>query len=264
MTLTVNYIVVKYGGNAIAGATDADALAQFASDVVQLLKDGQQPVVVHGGGPQISELMAQRGKQPEFRSGLRVTDAETIDIVRTALMEHVNPQLVAAINADSPLAVGVSGEALVHARPRDPELGYVGDVAGVDASVLCDILDKGLIPIVAPLGTDAEGQTYNINADTVAGAIASALGAQRLVYLTDIEGLRRDVSDATSVIRDTTADELAGMLAEGIVSDGMIPKVQSCIDAVRAGVTQAHIVDGRIPHALQALFSEERIGTVVR
>ena len=264
MTPAVNCTVIKYGGNALAGATDADAAVQFASDVVQLHKDGQQPVVVHGGGPQISELMAQRGKQPEFRRGLRVTDAETIDIVRTALMEHVNPQLVAAINDGSPLAVGVSGEDLIHASARDPELGYVGDVAGIDASLLRDLLDKGLIPVVAPLGSDADGQTYNINADTVAGAIAASLGAQRLVYLTDIEGLRRDVSDATSLIRGTTADELASMLADGTIADGMIPKIQSCIDAVRAGVTQAHILDGRVPHALLTLFGQELIGTVVR
>ncbi|MEQ1872236.1 MAG: acetylglutamate kinase [Ilumatobacteraceae bacterium] len=257
-------VVVKYGGNALAGATESDAMDQFAFDVVQLHTQGLQPVVVHGGGPQISQLMAERGKQPEFRNGLRVTDAETIDIVRTALMEQVNPQLVAALNAHAPVAIGVSGEDVIRASARDPELGFVGDVARVDAPVLSDLLASGSIPVVAPLGTDVAGQTYNINADTVAGAIAAALGAQRLVYLTDIEGLRRVVTDATSLIRETTADELDSMLANGSIADGMIPKVQSCIDAVRAGVESAHIIDGRLPHALQTLFSDALIGTVVR
>ena len=269
MTHVVNCVVVKYGGNALAGATESDAMEQFAFDVVQMHGEGMQPVVVHGGGPQISQLMKERGKQPEFRNGLRVTDAETIDIVRTALMGQVNPQLVATINAHAPLAVGISGEAVIRATVRDPELGFVGDVASVDASALRDLLANGSIPVVAPLGNDDAGQTYNINADTVAGAIAAALGAERLVYLTDIEGLRRVVSDAASLIRETTADELEAMMAKGIFGAGMIPKAQSCIDAVRAGVQQAHILDGRVPHALQTLMSSEgpggeQIGTVVR
>ena len=264
MTQAVHYVVVKYGGNALAGATESDAMEQFASDVVHMHREGMQPVVVHGGGPQISQLMKDRGKQPEFRNGLRVTDAETIDIVRTALMGQVNPQLVSAINTHEPLAVGVSGERVVRASVRDPKLGFVGDVAGIDAAVLRELVAGGSIPVVSPLGTDDAGQTYNINADTVAGAIATALNAQRLVYLTDIEGLRRVVSDAASLIRETTADELEAMMADGIISEGMIPKVQSCIDAVRAGVQQAHILDGRVPHALLALFGDELIGTVVR
>jgi len=270
MNPVVNYtvdgeiVVVKYGGNALAGATESDAMEQFAFDVVQMHSDGMQPVVVHGGGPQISQLMKDRGKQPEFRNGLRVTDAETIDIVRTALMGQVNPQLVAAINAQGGSAAGLSGEDVIHAEIRDPELGFVGDVGAVEAMTFGHLLALGRIPVVAPLGTDWSGQTYNINADTVAGAIAAAIGARRLVYLTDIEGLRRVVSDAASLIRETTADELEAMMADGIIGEGMIPKVQSCIDAVRAGVQQAHILDGRVPHALQKLFSDELIGTVVR
>ena len=257
-------VVIKYGGNALAGATESDAVEQFAFDVVEMHRAGMQPVVVHGGGPQISQLMEQRGKVPEFRNGLRVTDAETIDIVRTALMGQVNPQLVAAINAHAPVAVGISGEDVVVATARDGALGFVGDVAAVDAKVLQDLLADGSIPVIAPLGNDAAGQTYNINADTVAGAIAGAIGAHRLVYLTDIEGIRRVVSDATSFIRETTADDLAAMLIDGSIGTGMIPKVQSCIDAVRAGVGQAHILDGRVPHVLRALLSDELIGTVVR
>lgn len=264
MSAAVHCIVVKYGGNALAGATESDAMEQFAGDVVQLHREGLQPIVVHGGGPQISQLMKERGKQPEFRGGLRVTDAETIDIVRTALMGQVNPQLVDAINAHGPLAIGVSGEDVVVASVRDPELGFVGDVAAVDVIALQALVAQGSIPVVAPLGNDAAGQTHNINADTVAGAIAAALGASKLVYLTDIDGLRRVVTDATSLIRETTADELAAMLTDGSIGTGMIPKVQSCIDAVRAGVEQAHILDGRVPHALRVLLTDELIGTVVR
>lgn len=264
MTTVVNYVVVKYGGNALAGASDADAMAQFALDVVQLHASGMQPVVVHGGGPQISALMELRGKQPEFRRGLRVTDAETIDIVRTALMGQINPQLVAAINLHAPVAVGISGEDIVLARERDADLGFVGDVVAVDDEVLRRLLAAGSIPVVAPLGSDATGQTYNINADTVAGAIAAALGAQRLVYLTDVNGLRRVVTDPTSLIRETTADELDVMLLDGTIASGMIPKVQGCVDAVRSGVQMAHILDGRVPHVLQALLTDEPIGTMVR
>ncbi len=260
----VNCTVIKYGGNVLAGASDADALAEFALDVVQLHRDGRNPVVVHGGGPQISELMALRGKQPEFRGGLRVTDAETIDIVRTALMTQVNPQLVTAINEHGPLAVGLSGEDLILANARDSELGFVGDVASIDTTVLHELLTERLIPIVAPLGKDDTGQTYNINADTVAGAIAASLGADTLIYLTDIEGLRRVVSDESSLIRHTTADELAAMLADGTVANGMIPKVQSCIDALRSGVDKAHILDGRIAHVVLDAFTDKPVGTVVQ
>jgi acetylglutamate kinase len=257
-------IVVKYGGSALVGATESEALEQFAHDVVQMHRLGLQPVVVHGGGPQISALMAERGTQPEFRNGLRVTDAETIEVVRAALMGQVNPRLVDAINAQGAPAVGVNGEDLIRACVRDPGLGFVGDVVAIDTPTLRELLADGSIPVVAPLGTDGAGQTYNINADTVAGAIAAALGAQRLVYLTDVEGLRRDVADATSLIRETTTDELDTMLAAGTIADGMVPKVQSCVAAVRSGVEQAHILDGRLPHVLQALVAEQEVGTVVR
>ena len=264
MSHAVNCTVIKYGGNALASASDDDVLAQFANDLVQLHHDGMNPVVVHGGGPQISELMAQRGKQPEFRGGLRVTDAETIDIVRTALMTHVNPQLVDAINVHGPLSVGVSGEGLILAKVRDPELGFVGDVASIDPTILHELLTERLIPVVAPLGKDETGQTYNINADTVAAAIAVAIRAATLIYLTDVDGLRRVVSDESSLIRHATAAELAAMLADGTIANGMIPKVQGCIDALHSGVGKAHILDGRVAHVLQEGFSGKDIGTVVR
>ena len=260
-------VVVKYGGNALAGASDGDALALFAQDIVLMHQVGMRPVVVHGGGPQINDLMTRLGKQAEFRNGLRVTDAETVDIVRMVLIGQVNPQLVAAINVHGPLAVGVSGEdaGLIRASARDATLGFVGDVESINPTILHSLLDEEFIPVVATIGTDAHGQAYNINADTVAGAIAEALGAEKLVYLTDIEGLRRVVDDAASLIRQTTPDELDALMADGTIAGGMIPKVESCVQAVRRGVRRAHILDGRIPHVLLLeVFTDEGIGTMVQ
>ncbi|MFT3854555.1 MAG: acetylglutamate kinase [Ilumatobacteraceae bacterium] len=259
-------VVVKYGGNALAGASEDDALALFAQDVVLMRQVGMRPVVVHGGGPQISDLMARLGKVTEFRDGLRVTDAETIDIARMVLIGQVNPQLVAAINVHGPLAVGVSGEdaGLIRATARDERLGFVGDVESINPTILLGLLDDGFIPVVATVGTDHSGQAYNINADTVAGAIAEALGAEKLVYLTDIEGLRRQVDDPASLLRQTTPDELDALKAQGIIAGGMIPKTDSCVHAVRNGVRRAHILDGRIPHVLLLeIFTDEGIGTMV-
>ena len=260
-------VVVKYGGNALAGASEGDALALFAQDIVLMHQVGMRPVVVHGGGPQINDLMQRLGKRAEFRNGLRVTDAETVDIVRMVLIGQVNPQLVAAINVHGPLAVGVSGEdaGLIRATARDPEMGFVGDVASINPTILTGLLDEEFIPVVATIGTDEHGQAYNINADTVAGAIAEALGAEKLVYLTDIEGLRRVIDDPSSLIRQTTPDELDALMADGTIAGGMIPKVESCVHAVRNGVRRSHILDGRIPHVLLLeVFTDEGIGTMVK
>ncbi|MGA1754777.1 MAG: acetylglutamate kinase [Ilumatobacteraceae bacterium] len=259
-------VVVKYGGNALAGTSDDDALAHFAQDVVLMRLVGLKPVVVHGGGPQISDLMDRLGKTAEFRNGLRVTDSETVDIARMVLIGQVNPQIVAAMNVHGRYAVGVSGEdaGLIRAVARDPELGFGGDVADVNPAILTRLLDDEFIPVVATIGTDENGQAYNINADTVAGAIAEALDAEKLVYLTDIEGLRRKVDDPSSLIRQTTPDELDGLMADGTIAGGMIPKVESCVHAVRQGVRRAHILDGRIPHVLLLeLFTDAGIGTMV-
>jgi acetylglutamate kinase len=259
-------VVVKYGGNALAGASESDALALFAQDIVLMRLVGLRPVVVHGGGPQISDLMKRLGKTTEFRNGLRVTDAETVDIARMVLIGQVNPQIVAAINVHGRFAVGVSGEdaSLITAQVRDPELGFVGDVKKINPGILERLLDDEFVPVVATIGTDADGQPYNINADTVAGAIAEALGAEKLVYLTDIEGLRREVDDPASLIRQTTPDELDGLMKDGTIAGGMIPKVESCVHAVRNGVKRAHILDGRIPHVLLLeLFTDAGVGTMV-
>lgn len=259
-------VVVKYGGNALAGATDDDALALFAEDLVLMRLVGLRPVVVHGGGPQISELLGKLGIASEFRNGLRVTDAATMDVVRMVLIGQVNPQIVSAINVHGNFAVGVSGEdgGLILAQAHESELGFVGDVERIDPSLLLKLLDEAFIPVVATVGVDADGQAYNINADTVAGAIAESLGAEKLIYLTDIEGLRRVVDDPTSLIRQTTPDELDELMTRGVVAGGMIPKVQSCVQAVRRGVRRGHILDGRIPHVLLLeLFSDAGVGTMV-
>ncbi|HEY2302947.1 MAG TPA: acetylglutamate kinase [Acidimicrobiales bacterium] len=277
-------VVVKYGGNALAGTPDGggagpsevddaattppvvSALASFAQDIVLMRAVGMNPLVVHGGGPQIGELMARLGKVPEFRNGLRVTDADTLDIARMVLVGKVNRDIVSAINVHGPIAVGVSGEdaGLILASQRSAELGYVGDVASVNPSILERLLAQQLIPVVATIGSDEAGQAYNINADTVAGAVAEALGAAKLIYLTDVQGLRRDREDGSTLISTVGADELASLLGDGTVGDGMIPKVAACLHAVRNGVALSHILDGRVAHALLLeLFTSQGVGTMV-
>ena len=259
-------MVVKYGGNALAGASENDAMSQFAKDIVLMHAVGIKPIVVHGGGPQISGMMKRLGKETEFRNGLRVTDAETVAIAQMVLSGQVNPQLVAAINVHGALAVGLSGAdaSLVKAQPLDPEMGFVGEVTEVNAEILKALLDDNFIPVLATIGVDDSGQAYNINADTVAGAVAEAVGAEKIIYLTDIEGLRSKVDDASSLIRQITSGELAALVSDGTIAGGMIPKVQSCIDAVNSGVARAHILDGRIPHVLLLeLFTDAGVGTMI-
>jgi acetylglutamate kinase len=256
-------VVVKYGGNAMV---DPDLGRHVADDVVLLRAVGLRPVVVHGGGPQISELMARLGKQAEFRDGLRVTDAETVDIARMVLVGKVNRDIVAAINVHGPLAVGLSGEdaGLITASARNAELGYVGDVAAVNPTILERLLAEDLIPVVSTIGSGPDGQAYNINADTVAGAVAVALGAEKAVFLTDVPGLLTDVDDVSSLVSSVTASELGAMIDDGRLSGGMIPKVAAALHAVRHGVGSAHLLDGRVPHVvLLELFSDEGIGTMI-
>ncbi len=259
-------VVVKLGGAAIDKELDR-ALAQ---DVLLLRSVGVRCVLVHGGGPQVDQLMKRMGKQPEFKDGLRVTDEETLDIVRMVLVGKVNRDLVGTINRealDEPVAVGVSGEdgGLLTAVPRDPSLGYVGDVGHVRASVLHRLLDEGLAPVVSTIGADASGQPYNINADEAARAIAVAMGAEKIVYLTAAPGLLEDVKDETSLVPRLTADELRERIESESVSAGMIPKLRACADAVEGGVGSAHIIDGRVPHVLLIeLFTDKGIGTMVK
>lgn len=255
-------VVVKYGGNALAGSE----VNSFAEDVVLLHSVGIKPVVVHGGGPQIGELLARLGKVTEFRDGLRVTDADTLDVARMVLVGKVNRDIVSAINVHGPLAVGLSGEdaKLITAGPHSEGLGFVGTVLAVDPTILHRLLAEDLVPVVATIGADETGQAYNINADTVAGAIAESLDAEKLVFLSDVEGIRADPSDPSSHIRRLTADHLAELLESGTTAGGMVPKAQACVRAVRGGVRRAHILDGRISHAiLLELFTDGGIGTMV-
>lgn len=256
-------IVVKFGGNAM---TDPELATRFAEDVVLLRSVGMRPVVVHGGGPQIGELMARLGKEPEFRDGLRVTDAETLDIARMVLVGKINRDIVSAINVHDTLAVGLSGEdaGLIVAEARDPALGFVGDVGAVNPGILDRLLAEDLIPVVSTIGADAEGQSYNINADTVAAAVAGSLGAEKLIYLTDVPGLLRDVDDPSSLISRLDLASLEALVASGEIAGGMIPKLDGCVAAVRAGVRAAHILDGRQPHVLLLeLLTDAGVGTMI-
>jgi acetylglutamate kinase len=256
-------VVVKYGGHAMEDPALADL---FAQDVVLMRLVGMNPVVVHGGGPQISDLMRRLGKEPEFIEGLRVTDSETVDIARMALVGTVNREIVASVNRHGSLAVGLSGEdaGLIRVDPREERFGFVGDVRHIDPSILERLIREELIPIIATMGVDDAGQHYNVNADMVAGAIAAALDAEKLVYLTDVSGLYRDFSDTSSLVSAIDVAGLQALIDSGALADGMIPKVQSCMDALRGGVRRAHILDGRTPHALLLeFFTREGIGTMV-
>jgi acetylglutamate kinase len=259
-------VVVKLGGAAI----DAELDRALAQDVLLLRSVGVRCVLVHGGGPQVDVMMRRMGKEPEFRDGLRVTDAETLEIVRMVLVGKINRDLVATINRealDEPVAVGVSGEdaGLLTVTPRESSLGFVGDVSHVRASVLHRLLDEGLAPVVSTIGADESGQPFNINADEAARAIAVAMGAEKIVYLTAAPGLLEDVNDESSLVPRLTSAELSERLASGSVGKGMIPKLRACAEAVDAGVGTAHIIDGRVAHALLIeLLTDEGIGTMVR
>jgi acetylglutamate kinase len=265
-------VVVKYGGNVLSpkpgesSIDEAEALASFAEDIVLMRSVGMLPVVVHGGGPQIGALMERVGKEVEFLDGFRVTDADTIDLVRMVLVGKVNRDIVSSINVHGALAVGLSGEDanLITATARSEALGYVGDVVSVDPVIVHHLLAQGLIPVVATIGTDLSGQAFNINADTAAGALASALEAEKLVFLTDVSGLRSVPDDPSTLIHRATADDLDRLVESGAARGGMIPKLEACARAVRAGVHRAHILDGRTPHALLLeVFTDEGVGTMV-
>jgi acetylglutamate kinase len=256
-------VVIKYGGHAMA---DPALAGLFAQDVVLMRLVGMNPVVVHGGGPQISDLMRRLGKEPEFVDGLRVTDAESVDIVRMALVGKVNREIVAALNQHGSFAVGLSGEdaGLIKVEMRDERLGFVGDIASIDPAIVHKLTKEELIPVIATVGVDELGQAYNVNADTVAGAIALAVQAEKLVYLTDVAGIYAHYPDESSLVTGIDVAGLAELLAAGKADGGMIPKLESCLEALRGGVRRAHILDGRIPHALLLeFFTREGIGTMV-
>jgi acetylglutamate kinase len=259
-------IVVKLGGAAIDRESDL-ALAQ---DVLLLRSVGVRCVLVHGGGPQVDVMLRRVGKEPEFKDGLRVTDAETLEIVRMVLVGKINRDLVATINSQSgeePVAVGVSGEdaGLLTVTPVSPELGFVGKVTRVRAELVHRLLNDGLTPVISTIGANAEGHPYNVNADEAARAIAVAMGAEKIVYLTAAPGLLEDVEDETSLVPRLTAAELRARIGSGSVSKGMIPKLGACADAVEQGVNFAHIIDGRVRHSLLIeLLTDHGVGTMIR
>ena len=256
-------VVVKYGGNAMVNAR---LKQQVMEDIVLLWLIGVKVVLVHGGGPEISELMEKLGKKPEFVDGLRVTDRETADIAQMVLAGKVGKTLVNLLQMNGGRAVGISGMdgRLIEAKIKDPRLGYVGEITEVNTDPVRDLLDKGYIPVVSTLGCDAEGNTYNINGDTAAARIAGALGAERMILMTDTPGILRDKDDPATLIPEVTVEEAANLRAEGIVSGGMIPKVECCVEAIRRGVRKVIIMDGRVPHAiLTELLTDEGAGTMV-
>lgn len=256
-------VVVKYGGSAMIDRELAD---RFAEDIVLLQSVGVRVIVVHGGGPQIGNLLGRLGIETEFKDGQRVTDADTLEVVRMVLVGKVNRDVVSAINRHGPIAVGLSGEdaGLILATARHADLGFVGDVEAVNADIIDKLLAEDLVPVVSTIGSDATGQAYNINADTVAGAIAEAVGAEKIIHLTDVEGLREDADDPDTLIHTVAADVLRARLDSGGLSGGMIPKVAACLHAVDGGVTSAHILDGRVPHVvLLELLTDEGVGTMI-
>ncbi len=247
-------------------SSGGDHLSSFAQDIILMRSIGMMPVIVHGGGPQIDMYMSKFGKEPVFKSGRRVTDAETLEIARMVLVGKVNREIVSALNVHGSIAVGLSGEdaRLITASHRSSELGFVGDVKVVDPTILMKLVDDGLVPVVSTIGADLSGQAYNINADTVAGAIAVAMHAEKLVFLTDVEGIRLDADDSSTTTHFIKYSELHRLLDSHIVTGGMIPKVEACLDSVAKGVRYAHLLDGRIPHVmLLEFFTDMGIGTMI-
>jgi acetylglutamate kinase len=257
-------VVVKYGGNAMV---DPALATSFAADIVLLRAVGIKPVVVHGGGPQIGALLAQLGIETEFRDGLRVTDAETLDVARMVLAGRVGADIVSAINQHDAVAVSLSGQdaGLIVAAQRDPDLGYVGDVVDVDRRIVDTLVADGFVPVISTIGADGDGQAFNINADSAAVAVAASVGAEKLIYLTDVPGVLTDIADPSSLVSQLSGSRARLLMADGVIAGGMIPKVEACLDAIAGGVGSAHILDGRVPHAvlLELLLTDAGVGTML-
>ena len=261
---TGKIVVVKYGGNAMI---NEELKQQVMEDIVLLWLIGVKVVLVHGGGPEISDLMARLGKKPEFVDGLRVTDKETVDIVQMVLAGKVNKTLVNLIESKGGKAMGISGMdgRLIEAKMKNEKLGYVGEITNINIDPVTDLLEKGYIPIISTVGCDMKGNSYNINGDTAAAHIAGALGAERLIMMTDIAGILRDKDDPDTLIPEVTISEAKKLFEDGVISGGMIPKVDCCIEAINEGVQTVIIMDGRVPHSiLMELLTDEGAGTMVR
>lgn len=256
-------VVVKYGG---AAMTDPELRDHVAADIVLMKLVGVNPVVVHGGGPEISSFMERLGMEVEFHDGLRVTTDEAMDVVKMVLVGKVNKELVSAINAHGRYAVGMSGEDgnTVTATAKDVRLGRVGEVTEIDTTVLENLIEDGFIPVVATVAAGDDGGSFNVNADLVAGRLAAALHADKCIFLTDVDGLYRDFSDKSSLISALTPDEAEEMIMSDRLEGGMVPKVAACVHALRGGVRRSHILNGTIPHALLLeVYTDEGIGTMI-
>jgi acetylglutamate kinase len=256
-------VVIKYGGSAMV---DDMLRGTFADDVAMLHYVGIKPVIVHGGGPRISAAMGQQGIEPQWIEGLRVTDEHTMRVVQATLVGEINPDIVRLINNHGSVAAGMSGldANLFVAEPEDERLGFVGRVTQVNTGLIEGLQNQGYVPVVAPIARGEDGASYNVNADIAASALATALGARKLVYLTDVEGLYRDLGDSDSLISRITVPELSALIESGSVSAGMLPKLRSAIDAIGGDVDQVHILDGRMQHALLLeIFTPEGLGTMI-
>ena len=256
-------VVIKYGGNAMI---NEDLKQQVMQDIVLLSLIGARVVLVHGGGPEISDLMKRLGKEAVFIDGLRVTDRETVDIAQMVLAGKINKSLVNMVESYGGNAIGLSGidGHMIQAEIKDERLGYVGNITCINAQPILDMLDDGYIPVIATLGCDDEGNTYNINGDTAAAYIAGALQAERLLMMTDVPGVLRDKDDLSTLISEMTVEEAKQLREQGIIAGGMIPKVECCVEAIRSGVKKVVIMDGRSPHSiLMELLTDEGAGTMV-
>jgi len=258
-------IVVKYGGNAMV---DGELKRGVARDVALLHCVGMKPILVHGGGPEINAMMARIGKEPQFINGLRVTDSETMEIVEMVLAGKTNKAIVAMLGVAGVKAVGLSGKdaGLIAAAKQSGEvdLGFVGEVASIDPSILVDLLEHGYVPVVCSVAADANGQSLNLNADTVAGEIAASVGAEKLIMMTDVTGIYGKFGDDSTLISELRAADARKMIAGGKIGSGMIPKVEACMRALEAGVPRTHIIDGTKPHALlMEIFTDTGIGTMI-
>lgn len=258
-------IVVKYGGNAMV---DEQLKAAVMQDIVLMRYVGINPILVHGGGPEISEAMNRMGKEPQFVGGLRVTDAETMEIVEMVLAGKTNKGIVAHLNQQGALAVGLSGKdgnlIVAERETTKGDIGFVGRVSQVNPDLIHTLTAAGYIPVISSVAIGPNGESYNVNADTVAGVLATALGASKLIMMTDVEGIYQDFADKDSLISKMTPKDARQLVVDGAVDKGMIPKVDACVDAVNNGVEGAHILDGRIPHALLIeVFTDQGIGTMI-
>ncbi|MCR5042339.1 MAG: acetylglutamate kinase [Clostridia bacterium] len=256
-------VVVKYGGNAM---TDDNLKREVMQDIALINTVGVKTVVVHGGGPELTELLKKMGKESRFVNGLRVTDSDVIDAAQMVLAGKINKSLVNLLQSFGSKCMGISGidSGLLEARIKDPELGYVGELVNVNIEPVMDLLDKGYIPVISSLACDKDRNVYNVNADTAAAGIAAAAKAENMIMMTDISGILRDRDDPDSLIPELTVRQAAELREQGIISGGMIPKVECCVNAVNAGVESVVILDGRVPHAiLMEMLTDEGAGTLV-